>query len=193
MPMRSAYDAMDLRHHPYRVAEKTAIRMMNVLLRERVGRVAVDSPLSNPNGARRCLWRPHNRCDHGHRFIPYTSNGTDVRATRGTRRQFRAGSNDGPSRKHLGLARPSAHRGADPTERAGSRNRRDKIAARHDCSSGGSALSTASASLSRVTPGSYGAWPRIIPLEPLRVPSVVHRAERPAAIGDPCRCRLPAW
>ncbi len=191
--MRSAYDAMDLRHHPYRVAEKTAIRMMNVPLHGRVGRAAVDSPLSNPNGAQRCLWRPHNRCDHGHRFIPYTSNGTDVRATRSTHRQFRAGSNADPRRKHLGLARPPAHRGADPTERAGSRNRRHKIAARCDCSSGGSALSTASASLSRVTPGSYGAWPRITPLEPLRAPSVVHGAARPAATGDPCRRRLPAW
>jgi hypothetical protein len=167
--------------------------MVHVPFLPRVGQAAFDSPLSNPNGARRHLWRPHNRCDHGHRFIPYTSNGTDVRATRGTRRQFRAGSNADPRRKHLGLARPPAHRGADPTERAGSRNRRHKIAARCDCSSGGSALSTASASLSRVTPGSYGAWPRITPLEPLRAPSVVHGAARPAATGDPCRRRLPAW
>jgi hypothetical protein len=48
--------------------------------------------------------------------------------------RLRAGSGAGPRRKHLGLARPPAHRGAVPTERAGSGNRRDKIAERPDCS-----------------------------------------------------------
>ena len=130
---------------------------------------------------------------HGHRSILYTSNGACVRATRSSQRHFRAGSNADPRRKHLGLARPPATEAQTQQSEQAAGIRRDKIAARLGRSSGGPALSTASASVSRVTPGSYGAWRRIIPPEPLRAFSVVRGAERPAATGDPCKCKLPAW